>query len=56
MAKNWSSVGLPIELINEIDLISRAEDRSKHAIVRRAIHLYRESEQAPDMEGTKARK
>ncbi len=39
---NWSSVGLPVDLINEIAEISRAEDRTKHTIVRRAIHLYRQ--------------
>jgi hypothetical protein len=31
-----------VELINEIAEISRAEDRSKHAIIRRAFNLYRQ--------------
>jgi hypothetical protein len=39
---NWSSVGLPVELVNEITAISRAEDRTKHAVIRRAIRLYRQ--------------
>jgi predicted transcriptional regulator len=39
---NWRSVGLPMELVNQIDEISRQEDRSKTAVVRRAIALYRE--------------
>jgi predicted transcriptional regulator len=39
---NWTSVGLPNELAKEISEIARAEDRTKYAVVRRAIHLYRQ--------------
>ncbi|MEB4210978.1 CopG family ribbon-helix-helix protein [Mycobacterium sp. 94-17] len=43
MNRHWSTVGLPIDFIAEIDAIARAEDRSKHAVLRRAISLYRET-------------
>jgi predicted transcriptional regulator len=40
MPKQWSSIGLPKELIKEIYEISDAEDRTREAVVRRAINLY----------------
>jgi hypothetical protein len=47
---NWSSVGLPIPFINEITEIAHAEDRTKHAVLRRAISLYRQQSES-DSEG-----
>ena len=39
--QQWTTVGLPTELAEEIHQLAEAEDRKKYAIVRRAIDLYR---------------
>ena len=39
----WSTVGLPADFIAEIDAVAGREERTKHAVLRRAISLYRET-------------
>jgi hypothetical protein len=51
---NFRSVGLPVELANEIAEIAAAESRKKCAVVRRAIDLYRQHSRLLDEELTLA--
>jgi metal-responsive CopG/Arc/MetJ family transcriptional regulator len=39
--KLWTTVSLPKDLVKELYEICAAEDRTREAVVRRAIRLYR---------------
>jgi predicted transcriptional regulator len=42
----WGNVGVPKELLNEIAEIARAEDRTRYAVVKRAIALYKQQSES----------
>jgi predicted transcriptional regulator len=44
--KTWTSIAVPKELAAEIWALSDAEDRTREAIMRRAIALYRQTSEA----------
>lgn len=43
-AKVWRNVGLPEELHAEIGAIALAEDRTRYAVIKRAIEMYRQQQ------------
>ena len=48
MERQWTSVGLPLDLIAEITEIGRRKDRTKAAVIKRAIAVYRQQSEYQD--------